>query len=176
MKFEYTNEIELPKKPPEEEIHPYDERQRQLRYRCFTHAYLVLIVLVIANMFLCEGSESGLPWFDFATGSLLCILLSFDIGMIEIVFRDAYLPPRAKPTPVWDIISFLLFVGAAVVSFYGTYRYSVRYQVPLIEDGILSGQLIYPICVASSALFYLALIIKRQMDRVAAKKQRENEE
>lgn len=171
MKFEYTNEIELPKKPPEEVL-PYDERQKQVRYRCFTHAYVALIVLVFLNMLLVD---SDIPWFDHASGAIICILLSFAAGMIEVIFRDAYLPPRAKPTPVWDIIELLLYFGAAV-AWFSVLHSNSQGGIPLIENGMLSQRLLYPVGFVIFGLVDLAVVIKRQINRVADKKQPENED
>lgn len=175
MKFEYSNEIELPKKPPEQ-TRPYDERQKLVRYQCFTHAFIVLAVLNFINILLCDGGEGALPWFNWWNGSLLCVILAFTAAMVEAVARDAYYPPRAKDSLLWCALDTLLMLACAGAWYYSALRNCALREELLIENGILHDLLLYPATFLLLAIVPLATFIKVLISRIKAKKHPSGEE
>lgn len=169
MKFEYTNEIELSKKSPEETPH-YDERQKLVRYQCFTHAFIVLAVLILLNIFLVEPGESKIPWFNWWNGSLICIIIAFTVAMVEAVARDAYYPPKAKDSLLWCAFDTLIMLACAGAWYYSATRNCALRGELLIENGVLHDLLINPATFLLLAIIPLAAFIKVLITRARTHK------
>lgn len=175
MKFEYSNEIELSKKPSEQPK-PYDERQKLVRYQCFTHAFIVLAALILCNIGLADPTQNAIPWFDWWDGSLLCIVLAFTIAMVEAVVRDAYFPPKAKDSLLWCALDTLMMLVIAGAWYYSAVRNCALRGFSLIENGVLDELLIYPATFILLAAVPFAAFIKVLAARIKERRMAPGEE
>ena len=142
---------------------PYDERQKLVRTQCFAHAFFIMPVLLLGNVMLLDA---GVPWFDSSIGWLVSFEIAVTLAVVEMIGREAWLPPGAKRSVVWSICYMLLALsGMAAWGFLLWHR--ATYQgIAAVENGILSNDWIYVItflCAAIVELSYLLLLLVRRI-------------
>ena len=114
----------------------FDERQKQIRTKCFAHAYFVTPAVFIADMLL-RTSVDGVVWFDPDISWLVCLELTMMLAAMEMDWRDALTPPKEKDR-LWEwLILLVLTAFGVVLQWNALLRNEQRYGIPLIKDGYL---------------------------------------
>jgi len=131
----------------------YDERQLRIRGRIYLHAFVILIVLFLANALL---AGFGVVWMDDALWqTLLLIDFSLTACFIEMIVRDVYIgrDGQGRAAPYIMPLVFILQVLAG-----GT-------RERLTEGGKLTDLGARIIIVILCLILFATLVIKKLRDR-----------
>ena len=140
----------------------FDERQKQIRTKCFAHAFFVMPVLLFCNIALLD---SGVPWFDSDFSWLASVMLAVTIAAMEMIWRDAWIPPGGSTSAWWNAGSAVLLIVGLAAKVVVIYQNEVRWGTAPVENGILAPDWLYVLtfgCLALVELWYLLrLLISR---------------
>lgn len=142
---------------------PYDERQKLVRTQCFAHAFFIMPVLLLGNVMLLDA---GVPWFDSSIGWLVSFEIAVTLAVVEMIGREAWLPPGAKRSVVWSICYMLLALAGMAAWGFLLWHRATYLGIAAMENGILSNDWIYVItflCAAIVELSYLLLLLVRRI-------------
>lgn len=142
-----SEKAEREKKPTDGK---FDERQALARGRAGHTAFVVLIFYLLADYLLAVG---GHVWAKPGTDAIVGIFLASTVFTVEAVRRDAYfsMGENVKKSMIWFVLYGLLFSANAVLC--------VR-RGQLIEDGLLTGKVIYIGMSVESIVTLAALVVK----------------
>ena len=144
---------------------PYDERQKQIRTKCFAHAFFVMPVLLFFNIALLD---SGVPWFDPTFSWLASVILAVTLAAMEMIWREAWIPPGGSYSAWWSVASAVLLIIALAAKVADIFRNEVRWGIVPVENGILASDWLYILtlgCMALIELWYLLrLLVSRLKD------------
>ena len=146
---------------------PYDERQRQVRARCFMHAFFLMPVLLFLNIVL---SDSSVPWFAPSFSWLVSFVFAGCVAMVEAIWRDAWVPPGVGSQTVSCLLYTVLLLAAAGAQLFAAMRDQTRYGMLLVENGVLSDRLLGMFLFGLPALVplsYLVRLVWRRLRRNA---------
>lgn len=150
---------------PEKREKRYDERQQLIRYRAFTHGFIILAALIFLNVFLAE--PTGIVWFEVWSGSAVMVVIAFCAAMAEIVWLGAWVPPGQKHSLAWAIFDFVFFAAITVGHYVIAFRKADQFGIELIKDGCLDAGLMSAVTFTAFTVVPLTFLVRTALDRFA---------
>ena len=83
----------------------FDEREKAIRSRVFTHGFVTLAVLLLADSFL---ELFGIQWAQGRSGNFVLLGAAFLAVYLELIFRDAYFSGKQRPNTLKGRLIFML--------------------------------------------------------------------
>lgn len=134
----------------------YDERQQAQRGIAFRHAYLTLLVLLLANSILTGVLDR--PWAQPGVEAFVLAMVSLVVFVVECIRRDAYFTVSQTPKRYFWI------VGAVVAcQIPATVLHAV--EGTFVEDGLLTVDVLAPVVMVMFAAVLVALLCKQRSDK-----------
>ena len=134
----------------------YDERQQAQRGIAFRHAYLTLLVLLLANSILTGVLDR--PWAQPGVEAFVLAMVSLVVFVVECIRRDAYF--TVSQTPRSSIIIFTIVTLCQVPA---TIMHAV--DGDFIADGRVTLAVLNPACMVVFAIVLIAVLIKLRREK-----------